>query len=283
MTNNRLTPYLLVAPSALFLLVVLAWPLAETLVSALHSDSGAWTLGHLQKMAADANFSLSLRNTLKLVAIVVLLQIGLSLGLGLLLGKLTVGRQAFLYAWAMPLGISDLAAGLVWLSLLTQRGFIPSWLYQLGLTHGPLDLLSYESPHTMLMAVVIAEVWRATPIVLIILVSGMQLIPKEYDEAAKVFGASGWQRFWYVTLPMIKSSLQTALILRTVMAFEVFAVVFALAGRDYAVLVGEAYQWQNAYQNSHLAAAYAMVILALSIVSTVIYMKVLKVRRETLV
>lgn len=280
--NRRFTPYALIAPSALFLLVVLAWPLVETLLLALREEGGGWTLAQITKMSADANFSLSMANTLKLVVVVVPLQIGLSLGLGMLLAKLPFGRQGFLYAWALPLGISDLAAGLVWLAILTRHGFLPSALHALGLTDGPIDLLSYEVPVAMFMAIVIAEVWRATPIVLIIIVSGMQLIPKEYDEAAKVFGATGWQRFRHVTLPMIKPSLQTALILRTVMAFEVFAVVFALAGRDYAVLVGEAYQWQNSYQNSHMAAAYALVILLLSIGTTMFYLKALRVRRETL-
>jgi multiple sugar transport system permease protein len=281
MTRN-LTPYALIAPSALFLLVVLAWPLAETLWIAMSTDAGTFTLEHLKKMASDANFSVSLVNTLKLVAIVVPLQICLSLAMGVALSKIPYGRQSFLYAWALPLGISDLAAGLVWLTLLNQHGFIPSLLYKIGLTSGPLDLLSYQSPTAMFIAIVVAEVWRATPIVFIIVVSGLQLIPKEYDEAARVFGASAWQRFWYVTLPQIKSSLQTALILRTVMAFEVFAVVYALSGRDFAVLVGEAYQWQNAYQNTHVAAAYAMVILGLSIASTLVYLKALRVRRETL-
>lgn len=280
--NRALTPYALILPSAVFLVLVLAWPLSETLLIALRDDGGQWTLSHLQKMAADANFSLSLRNTLVLVAVVVPLQIGLSLSLGWLLSKLSFGRQGFLYAWALPLGISDLAAGLVWLSILTQRGFLPSLLHGLGLTDGPLDLLSYQTPTTLFLAIVVAEVWRATPIVLIIIVSGMQVIPKEYDEAAQVFGASAWQRFRHLTLPLLKPSLQTALILRTVMAFEVFGVVFALGGRDYAVLVGEAYQWQNAYQNSQVAAAYAVVILLLSVAATLVYLKALNVRRETL-
>lgn len=280
--NPKLTPYALILPSALFLTLVLAWPLVETVVIALRDDGGAWTLSFISKMAVDANFSLSLRNTLALVAVVVPLQIGLALAMGLLLDKLPFGRFGFLYAWALPLGISDLAAGLVWLAILTQRGFLPSLLHSAGLIQGPLDMLSYVSPTTLFVAIVVAEVWRATPIVLIILVSGLGMIPKEFDEAAKVFGANAWQRFRHLTLPLLKPSLQTALILRTVMAFEVFAVVFALAGRDYPVLVGEAYQWQNAYENSHVAAAYAIVILALSIATTLFYLKVLKVRRETL-
>ncbi len=110
----------------------------------------------------------------------------------------------------------------------------------------------------------------------------MQLIPKEYGEAAEVFGATAWQRFLKVTLPALKPSLQTALILRTILAFEVFAVVVALGGRNLPVLVGEAYAWQNDYQKSGVASAYAVLILAISLAVTFFYLRVLRVREETL-
>jgi multiple sugar transport system permease protein len=118
--------------------------------------------------------------------------------------------------------------------------------------------------------------WRATAIVLVILVSGMGLIPKEYSEAAEVFGAGAWAKFWRVTLPLLKPSLQTALILRTILAFEVFAVVAVLSGTQFPVLMGETYEWQFTLQDGSVAAAYAMVILAISIVSTVFFLRVLR-------
>ena len=84
----------------------------------------------------------------------------------------------------------------------------------------------------------LAEIWRATAIMMVILVSGMGLIPKEYYEAGEVFGANGWQRFIKITLPMLRPSLQSALILRTLAAFEVFAVVTAVVPpREDAALV----------------------------------------------
>ena len=91
---------------------------------------------------------------------------------------------------------------------------------------------------------------------LVILVAGLQLIPKDYAEAAEVFGATPWTRFRKITLPLLKPSLQSALILRTVLAFEVFAVVYALGGRNFPVLVGEAYMWQRDNQNDGVATAY---------------------------
>ena len=68
--------------------------------------------------------------------------------------------------------------------------------------------------------------------VMVILLAGLQVIPKDYAEAAEVFGATAWQRLRYVTLPLLRPSLQVALIMRTILAFQVFAVVIALAGRN---------------------------------------------------
>lgn len=276
------TPYLLIAPSVVFLLLLFVWPLVETALMAFRTPQGLWTTQYLSKMAGDLNFVVALKNTLILVAIVVPLQIGVALSMAMMLQKVQWGRMGFLYVWTIPLGVCDLAAGLAWLAIFTDRGYFNSVLNALGLVQGPVAWLSYENPVALFVCVIVAEIWRATSIVLVILVAGVQLIPKEYNEAAEVFGARPWTRFVKITLPLLKPSLQSALILRTVLAFEVFAVVYALAGRDLPVLVGEAYNWQGAYQNTHVASAYALFILGVSILCTLVYLRVLRVRRETL-
>jgi multiple sugar transport system permease protein len=280
--NTQRLPYLLIAPSAAFLILLFLWPLTETGLMALRTPAGEFTGAYLAKMAGDLNFGLALRNTLVLVAIIVPLQVAIALGLATLLAKLDRGRMTHLYIWTIPLGVSDLAAGIVWLSILTDRGYLNSLLQMLGVLDGPATWLSIRTPLALFACVIVAEIWRATAIVLVILVAGVQLIPKEYGEAAEVFGAGPWKRFTKVTLPLLKPSLQSALILRTVLAFEVFAVVFALAGRDLPVLVGEAYNWQAQYQNTHVASAYALFILLVSIASTLVYLRALRVRKETL-
>nr|CBA32909.1 hypothetical protein Csp_B16390 [Curvibacter putative symbiont of Hydra magnipapillata] len=281
-SHSSRTPYLLIAPSLVFLLLLFVWPLVETALMAFRTPEGLWTSQYLSKMAGDLNFSVALKNTLILVAIIVPLQIGVALSMAMMLQKVEWGRMGFLYIWTVPLGVCDLAAGLAWLAIFTDRGYFSSALNAVGLIDGPVAWLSYENPVALFVCVILAEIWRATSIVLVILVAGVQLIPKEYNEAAEVFGASPWTRFVKITLPLLKPSLQSALILRTVLAFEVFAVVYALAGRDLPVLVGEAYNWQGAYQNTHVASAYAVFILGVSILSTLVYLRVLRVRRETL-
>ena len=108
-------------------------------------------------------------------------------------------------------------------------------------------------------------------------VAGIGLIPKEYYEAAEVFGASPWQRFLRVTLPLLRPSLSTALILRVILALEVFAVVQALGGTLFPVLMGETYKYQFELLNGGAAAAIALIILGVSIAFTLVILRVLRV------
>lgn len=280
MTRSRLLPYALIAPSTIFLILLFVVPLVQTIGLAFTGREGA-SLDNFRRMVGDINFGLSIRNTFLLVLAVIPLQIAFALMMAMMLQKLERGRDLVLWIWTIPLGVSDLAAGLVWLAIMQDRGYLNSALYALGVIEGPTNWLSIETPGTMFLAIVLAELWRATAIVLVILVAGIQLIPKEYAEAAEVFGAGGWTRFRKITLPLLKPSLQTALILRTVLAFEVFAVVYAIGGRNFPVLVGEAYTWQNDNQNYGVAAAYAVLVMLISLGATLIYLKALRVKPET--
>ena len=282
--NSRASwiPYALIAPSILFLGALFLVPLVQTIWLSVASE-GPPSLANYQRMVGDLNFGLAVRNTFLLTLVVVPLQIALALGMATMVGKLGGrSRDLVLWVWIIPLGVSDLAAGLVWLAILQNSGYLNSALYGLGVISGQVGWLSQETPVTLFLGIVLAEVWRATAIVLVILVAGLQLIPKEFGEAAEVFGARPWTRFRRITLPLLKPSLQSALILRTVLAFEVFAVVYALGGRNFPVLVGEAYVWQNENQNYGVAAAYAVLIMLISLAATAVYLRVLRVDPERL-
>lgn len=274
--SPRLLPYALIAPATVFTAALFLYPFALVAQQAFTGSDGAFSLAHFRTMAEHWKFGSALSNTLWLAAIVVPLQLCLALALAQMVTRLQRGRDVMLYIWTIPLGISDLAAGIIWLTVFEQTGFLNTILMGVGAIDAPTSFLGYANIGTTLLAVVVAEVWRATAIVLVILVSGMGLIPKEYNEAAEVFGAGAWAKFWRVTLPLLKPSLQTALILRTILAFEVFAVVAVLSGTQFPVLMGETYEWQFTLQDGSVAAAYAMVILGISIVSTVFYLRVLR-------
>ncbi|RDI62019.1 carbohydrate ABC transporter permease [Microvirga subterranea] len=274
-------PYALIAPSVLFLAAFFLVPLVQTVWLSFSGDEGL-SLVNYQRMAGDLNFSLAIQNTFLLTLVVVPIQVALALVMATMVSKLEKGRDIALWILTIPLGISDLAAGLAWLSLLQNTGYLNSALYALGIIPGPVGWLSQETPWSLFAAIAMAEIWRATAIVLVILIAGLQLIPKEFSEAAEIFGAQPWTRFRRITLPLLKPSLQSALILRTVLAFEVFAVVYALGGRNFPVLAGEAYTWQNENQNYGVAAAYAVLIMAISLAATALYLRVLRTRPEQL-
>lgn len=272
-------PYLLLLPSAIFLVIFFAVPMVQALILSVRSPDGVWTLKYLDTMVHDVNFTDALRNTFLIILVAVPLQFVFAIAMGLLLQAKLRASSLFLYFWTIPLAVSDLAAGLVWLAIFGDRGFLNSVLRTTGIMPLAFSWLSYENYGTLLMAVVIAELWRATSIVMVIVVAGLQLIPPDYLEAAEVFGASRWQRIWHVMLPMIRPSLQVALILRTILAFQVFAVVIALAGRAMPVLASEAYS-RYGELNPNGAAAYALLILTFSLLTTGLYLRALRTTEE---
>ena len=243
---------------------------------------GQFTMEYINRMVNDRFFTPALRTTLLLMVLIIPIQFVLAIIMALVIQARLRGNTLFLYIFAIPLGVSDLAVGIVWFAIFTQNGFLNSILQGLGLIEGPQTYLSASTRHWILIAIVLAEVWRATSIVMIIVVSGLQAISQEVLEAAEVFGATLWQRIRHVILPLLRPSLQVALILRTILALQVFAVVIALSGGDIVtVLANETYRQYNDFRNPNLAATYAVLILMLSMVSAFIYLRLVRTQEET--
>ncbi len=281
MRRGAVVPYLLIAPAMVFLGVLFIVPLVQTVALAFRAD-GSFSFGNFTRMAGDINFNDAVVDTFDVVLLAVPLQLALALGMAMMLRHVRRGRDIVLWVWSIPLGISDLAAGLVWLAILTDRGYLNTMLFRLGIVSGPQSWLTYETPAALLVAIVVAELWRATAIVLVIVAAGVQLVPKEYGEVAEVFGASPWQRFIRVTLPLLRPSIQTALILRTVLAFEMFATVLALGGRNFPVLMSQTFDAQYFQQDHGVAAAYAVLVMVASLGATLVYLRILRTPAEQL-
>ena len=274
--SARYLPYILILPVTIFLCAFFLYPFVLVAQQAFSTGNG-FTLDNFKNVTSHWKFPISLKNTLLLAAAVVPVQLALALLMATMVNRMGKDRDLVLYVWTIPLGISDLAAGIIWLAIFEQSGFLNSMMSGLGLIDRPTNLLSYTSPGMVFLAIALAEIWRATAIMLVILVAGIGLIPKEYYEAAEVFGASPWKRFIRITLPLLRPSLSTALILRVILAFEVFAVVQALGGTLFPVLMGETYKYQFELLNSGAAAAIALIILGISIAFTLVILRILRV------
>ncbi len=274
--SARYLPYILIFPVTLFLCLFFLYPFVLVAQQAFTTGAG-FTLENFHDVTGHWKFPISLKNTLYLAAAVVPVQLALALLMATMVNGMGKGRDLVLYIWTIPLGISDLAAGIIWLAIFEQSGFLNSMMSGLGVIDRPANLMNYQNPGLIFLAIALAEIWRATAIMLVILVAGIGLIPKEYYEAAEVFGASPWKRFLRITLPLLRPSLSTALVLRVILAFEIFAVVQALGGTLFPVLMGETYKYQFELLNGGGAAAIALIILGISIAFTLLIMRLLRV------
>lgn len=257
---------------------------SETLRIVSGEPVSAWTLDHFNRVFSDSRFKDALLTTLLLIVLILPIQFVLAIAMALILQSQIRWSGMFLYIYAIPLGISDLAAGLVWLSFFTQRGFINSFLVGAGIIEQPFIFIQASNTGWMIFAIVLAEVWRATAIVMVIVVSGLQSIPRDYLEAGEIFGAGLWQRIRHIILPLLKPSLQVALILRTILAFQTFAVVVAITGGDIITVLGnETYRWYDPanFNNPNAAAVYALVVMVISLGISMFYLRAVRSEEET--
>jgi multiple sugar transport system permease protein len=220
----------------------------------------------------------SLRVTLLYVAGTVLVELVLGLGLALLLaseGKLIRGARSLLL---LPMALPPLVVGLVWKSLYNADfGVIPYYLKALGVDvgRGPLAELGWAMP-----AVILIDVWQWTPLLMIIFLAGLKSLPVEPYEAAFADGATRWQRFLHITLPLLKPTLLVALLLRTMQSFKVFDVIYATTsggpGSATTVLNFHIYTVGMTFFDMGYAAALANVLLVIIAILSVLYIVILE-------
>ncbi|MDQ6671882.1 MAG: sugar ABC transporter permease, partial [Chloroflexota bacterium] len=126
--RRSFAPYLLLGPAAIFMAVFFLWPMVQAVGLAFQNTAGEFSLQSLRTMVTDVNFLPSVKDTLVLTLVIVPSQLVLALLMALLLMAGLRFSGVFLYAWAIPLGISDLASGIVWLAIFTQNGYVNSVL-----------------------------------------------------------------------------------------------------------------------------------------------------------
>ncbi len=264
MKHRAKAPYLLLLPSLAYLVVFFGYPMVSGLGLAITKEEGGFTTEHVRAMLSDFNFGSALTTTVVLIVVLLPLQFVIAMAMAMVVNSRIPGSGALLYIYAIPLAISEIAAGLVWVSLLTESGYVNSLLMHFGILDRPYYFTAAENKKAVVMSVIAAEVWRATSIMMVTLVSGMQSIPNEYNEACEVFGAGPIRRLFKVTLPLLKPSIQVALIIRAVLALQAFAVVSVVGGTGVRTLAGEAYT-QYVNTNPRVSSAYAVLILLMAL------------------
>lgn len=271
--------YLLIAPAFLYMAFFIAYPLVEAVYLAFFKDGGlTWSNIDYLLHSPFSEFKNALKYTFTITAIVIPVETLLALTVAILLYNRFRGRDLLLYLVIVPLTISDVAAGLIWYSILTSNGFMNNLLISLGVIDEPIQIFGSIYTWRMILAISLAEIWRSMAIVFVILFAGIQMIGRDLIEAAEVFGASWFDKMFKIILPMIKPSLQSALLIRTLFAFQIFGVVWILAGRNIPVLAGEAYYELTELKHYGVAALYALIIAGISLTLGAIYIRMLRAK-----
>ena len=225
----------LLAPALAFVTLLGAFPvLSQFVLSFTHFDlkfpdeRGFAGLSNYSQLVSDSVFWIDLGQTAYFTVVSVGLELVLGLAAALLLNRMTRGRMAMNSSLIVPWALPTVVAATMWSLLLNDRvGLVNSVLERLGLMGEPIVWLG---PRLAMTSVILADVWKTTPFVAIILLAGLKSIPKQYYEAAALDGAGHWAVFRSVTLPLLKPFIAVAVLFRTMDAFRVFDLIWVLTG-----------------------------------------------------
>jgi multiple sugar transport system permease protein len=285
---------LLNLPAGVVLVLVLAWPvlyagwlsLHEVSLRQLRSGELPFAgLANYARLFGDDVFWLSLRHTVVFVAVAVALEVVIGLAIALVIDDERVALSRLTRVLLLvPWGVPPVVNGLLWSFVFNaQYGYLNRALLAVGAIREPVNWLG--DPTLAMGAVVTAYVWRTTPFNILLYHAGLRGIPRDCYEAAAVDGASGWARFWHISLPLLRPVIAVTLILRTTFAFMVFDEIFAITqgGPGNATWVAGWYTYRAAFQppfNIGLGSASAWVMALILGAAALVYARLVGRRLE---
>jgi len=269
-------------PSILVLVAVLGYPTYRLIWTSLHTVKldQPWIgqpyvgLKNYDFILHDSGFwsSVSLSAYFTVGAVVCELLLGLTVAL--VVNQSFRGRGLMRAAILVPWAIPAILSAKLWAWMYSpQVGAFNGLLNLLHITSGTVDPLG--NPTWVMPAVILADVWKNTPFVALILLAGLQVIPSELYEAARVDGAGVLRRFTRITLPLLKGSIVVALLFRTITAFQTYDLVVGLTdggpGTDTEILSLHAYRVLFSFVNFGQGSTMAVILAVICIVVAAVY------------
>jgi multiple sugar transport system permease protein len=231
----------------------------------------------------DPLFSGSIKTSVIFFAVAVPLVTIAGLLVALLLNQRVRGFGILLVLVLLPWAIPTVSAGIMWRLLLHgEFGAIDGFLYRIGAIDSYVQWLS--SSKLAMVSVIAVHAWREFPLPAILFLAGLQTIPPELGEAARLDRASVWERFRYVTLPLLKAPLLIVLVYETIVAISVFDLVYVLTGGGpgsaTSLFSWFVYTATFKYLNFGQGAALSFIMAAVLVVFIVLYVRIVRVREE---
>jgi multiple sugar transport system permease protein len=228
--EQRLGWYL-VAPAVIGMLAVTAYPLGRAVWLSLYSyrltdPAGKEFVGlrNYGVVLTDSLWWQTVFTTVFITVITVLVELVIGFAFAMVMYRIVFGRRTVRTAILIPYGIITVVAAYAWqYAFALDSGFVNEW-FGLG------DKAWFSDRWSALTVIILAEVWKTTPFISLLLLAGLVQVPEELQEAAKVDGATAWQRLWRVTVPNMKAAIMVALLFRTLDAYRIFDTIFIMTG-----------------------------------------------------
>jgi multiple sugar transport system permease protein len=275
------------APAVAAMVLLMVFPLLYTAYLSLHQWYASSVLGpefvgfknYVELMTRDERFWPAVARTLAFTLGSVALALSLGLGTAHLLVRHFPGRGLARTLYLLPMIATPVAMALVWMTMMSPTiGVLNYFLRSLGLPASAW----VASPMTVIPALLIVETWMWTPMIGLICLAGLSSLPAEPFESALVDGASGWQVFWHVTLPLMRSTLVVAALFRTIDALKVFDIIYVMTegGPGFASETLNLYVFQTSFKYLNLGYASALIVIFFTLIlgASLLLLRVRKVR-----
>jgi multiple sugar transport system permease protein len=267
---RRRTHYYFILPSLLVIFLVAVYPILHCFYLSLHKiDLKLPQLGQIfvgidnyRSLIGDSRLWKALSNTFLFTGGSVGLELLLGIGIALVMHRKFKGRGLFRASVLVPWAVPTVVAGMMWAWIYNdQYGVFNHLLAQLGVIDGYIAWLGTKN--TAMFSLIFADVWKTTPFMALLLLAGLQMIPDELYESAKVDGAGPLARFLRITLPLLTPTIAVALLFRTMDAFRIFDLVFVLTqggpGNSTETMSLYAYKYLFSYLEFGYGSALAVV------------------------
>ncbi len=280
--------WLFLAPMLVVLAMVAGWPLARTVWLGFTdatfgaADRAQWVgLNNYVYLLQDPDWWGAVWNTVLFAGASVALETILGLAIALSLNARFGGRGALRAAILIPWAIPTVVSAQMWSWMFNDVfGVINHVLLGLGLVARPIAWTA--SPDTALLAIILVDVWKTTPFMALLLLAGLQMLPRECYESARVDGVHPVKVFLRVTLPLLKPALTVAVIFRLLDALRIFDLVYVMSGNNRDTMSMSVYARQQIidFQDAGYGSAAATLIFMIIALFTAAYLTLARVGRE---
>jgi putative chitobiose transport system permease protein len=259
-------PYLFALPGLVLFGVFFAWPAVLAIETAFTDYSVInavhWVgLANFQALLGDEQFLGAIGHSLLMMVGLLPFSVVIPMALAILINRKLRGIQFFRALYFLPVVTSMVAVAVAWNYIFDDNGVL-NWLIEtIGITNGPIHFLL--DPHWALISVIVVEGWKSIGTYMMIYLAGLQAIPSDLDESARIDGANAWQRFTAITFPLMRPFIAVAVTIELVNAMQVFTSVYVLTQggpSDHTTTAGY-YVWSQAFEHYHLGYANAALLI----------------------